>query len=487
MQLWGSRMEKNLDAEVFSFSTSIGEDYLLYPYDIWGSIAHCLGLAKAGLLSEEEKESIIRGLRMVFDDLESSRIDPSPFEDVHSLVEVTLKERIGEVALKLHTGRSRNDQIVLDERLYLREKVVELVEGILALGRVILGKAEEYRDLVMPGFTHLQPAQPVLFSYHFLTYFFMLRRDVERFKEVLDRVNVSPLGSAALCGTSLPLDRFYVAELLAFPRVQEHAMDAVSDRDFILDVLHALTVLSLHLSRLGEEIVLWNTPFFSFVVIDDAFTTGSSIMPQKKNPDVAELIRGKTGEVLSSWLSLAVTLKGLPLSYNRDLQQDKPPLWRALREGFSMLSVAPRLVEYTFPKPERMKEALREGFLTATDLCEYLVERGVPFRKAHDLVGRVVRKFSKEGKRLEELTPEDLGEYASLFSEEIRSILSERNSVHRKASFGSTSPKEVLRMCTEGWEYIRREEGEMLELKKKWQRSFEELVRKRGDDKTCGR
>lgn len=469
-------MEKGLDAEVLSFSTSIGEDYLLYPYDIWGSIAHCLGLAKVGLLSEEEKESIVQGLRKVFDDLESSRVDPSPFEDVHSLVEITLRERIGEVALKLHTGRSRNDQIVLDERLYLREKVAELIGGILALERVILEKAEEYKNLVMPGFTHLQPAQPVLFSYHFLTYFFMLRRDIERFKEVLNRVNVSPLGSAALCGTSLPLDRFYVAELLAFPRVQEHAMDAVSDRDFIFDILHALAVLSLHLSRLGEEIVLWSSPFFSFVTIDDAFTTGSSIMPQKKNPDVAELIRGKTGEVLSSWLSLAVTLKGLPLSYNRDLQQDKPPLLRALKDGFSVLSVASRLVAHTFPKPERMQEALKEGFLTATDLCEYLVEKGVPFRKAHDLVGRIVRKFLKEGRHLRELVPQDLEEYASLFSEEIRSILSEENSVHRKASFGGTSPKEVSRMCAEGWEYVREEEEGILGIGEKWQRSFEKLV-----------
>ncbi|WP_438315329.1 argininosuccinate lyase [Candidatus Caldatribacterium sp. SIUC1] len=476
MKLWGSRMEKDLDAEVFSFSTSIGDDYLLYPYDIWGSIAHCLGLARAGLLSEDEKNRLVSGLREVYRDLEDGRIDPSPFEDVHSLVEIALRERVGEVAGKLHTGRSRNDQVVLDERLYLREKVAECIEGVLALESALLRRAEEYRDIVMPGFTHLQPAQPVLFSYHLLAYFFMLQRDIERLKEALRRVNVSPLGSAALCGTSLPLDRFFVAELLAFPRVQDHAMDAVSDRDFILDVLHALAVLALHLSRFGEEVVLWSTPFFSFLTIDDAFTTGSSIMPQKKNPDVAELIRGKAGEILSSWVSLAVTLKGLPLSYNRDLQQDKRPLFRAVNEGLGVVVIATRLVNHVFPQPERMRRALEEGFLTATDLCEYLVTRGLPFRKAHELVGRVVRKLIGEGRTLKDLVPEDFGEWAHLFDEGVQMVVLEERSVARKSTFGSTAPGEVLRMCAEGRAYVEKEQEEIAGLKKEWQKSFRELV-----------
>lgn len=474
-------MEKELNAEVFSFSTSIGDDYLLYPYDIWGSIAHCLGLAKAGLLTEKERDCIVSGLRKVYSELEDGKIDSSPFEDIHTLVEVALRERIGEVAGKLHTGRSRNDQIVLDERLYLREKIVECIGGVLRLGKVLLQKSQEYLGLVMPGFTHLQPAQPVLFSYHILTYFFMLRRDVERLKETLKRVNVSPLGSAALCGTSLPLDRFFVAQLLAFPGVQEHAMDVVSDRDFILDALHAFSVLALHLSRFGEEIVLWSTPFFAFLSIDDAFTTGSSIMPQKKNPDVAELIRGKTGEILSSWLSLAVTLKGLPLSYNRDLQQDKRPLFRAVSEGLAVVSITARLVEHVFPRPEKMQKALQEGFLTATDLCEYLVTKGLPFRKAHELVGGIVRRFLQEGKSLQDLVPEDLGECAHLFDEGIREVLEEKRSVARKISFGSTAPQEVLRMCAEGLAYVRREEEEIQGLWEEWRRSFRELVgEKRG-------
>lgn len=472
-------MEKELDAEVFSFSSSIHDDYLLYPYDIWGSIAHCLGLARSQLLSDEEASCIISGLREVYRALREGKIDPSPFEDVHSLVEVSLRARIGDLAGKLHTGRSRNDQIVLDERLYLREKIVECLEGILALEEALLKKAEEYQDLVMPGFTHLQPAQPVLFSYHLLAYFFMFQRDMARLKEALSRVNVSPLGAAALCGTSLPLDRFFVAEILAFPKVQEHAMDAVSDRDFILDVLHALSTLALHLSRLGEEVVLWSTPFFSFLSIDDAFTTGSSIMPQKKNPDVAELLRGKAGEILSSWLSLAVTLKGLPLSYNRDLQQDKRPLLRAVQEGLAMVSIAARLIDHVFPNREGMERALREGFLTATDLCEYLVTKGLPFRKAHELVGSVVRRLAADGRTLKDLLPEDFGEWAHLYETSLQEIVDEKHSVERKLSFGSTSRSEVLRMCAEGFAFIAEERKNARELWEIWQKSFRELVGER--------
>lgn len=469
-------MEKDLDVEVFSFSTSIHDDYFLYPYDIWGSVAHCLGLAKACLLSDEEASCIVSGLREVYSALREGKIDPSPFEDVHSLVEISLRARIGDLAGKLHTGRSRNDQIVLDERLYLREKIAECLQSILALEEALLRKAEEYQDFVMPGFTHLQPAQPVLFSYHLLTYFFMFQRDIARFKEALSRVNVSPLGAAALCGTSLPIDRFFVAEILAFPKVQEHAMDAVSDRDFILDVLHAFSTFALHLSRLGEEIVLWSTPFVSFLSIDDAFTTGSSIMPQKKNPDVAELLRGKTGEILSSWLSLAVTLKGLPLSYNRDLQQDKRPLLRAIQEGLAMASIAARLVDHVFPNSEKMEEALQKGFLTATDLCEYLVTKGLPFRKAHELVGSVVRKLLKERRTLKDLVPEDLGEWAHLYDAYLKEVVDAKQSVNRKASFGSTNKKEVLRMCTEGFAFVAEERRNVEELWKTWRKSFRDLV-----------
>ncbi|MGC8778552.1 MAG: argininosuccinate lyase, partial [Candidatus Caldatribacteriaceae bacterium] len=386
-------MEKELDQEVASFSTSIGEDFALYRYDIWGSIAHCLGLRKVGIIAPEEAQRLVEGLRRVYTLIRDGKIDPASFEDVHSLVEITLREQLGEVAGKLHTARSRNDQIVLDERLFLREQVAETIAGILALSQVLLTKAEAYRSLVMPGYTHLQPAQPVPFAHHLLAYCFMLARDVERLEDSLKRIDLFPLGAGALAGTSLPIDRFYVASLLAFPKVQDNSMDIVSDRDFILEFLGDLAILALHLSRLGEEIVLWSTPHFGFVTIDDAFTTGSSIMPQKKNPDVAELIRGKSGEIIAAFLSLSITIKALPLTYNRDLQQDKPPLFRATREISSVLRIAAKLLDHVSPQENRMREALREGFLTATDFCEYLVEHGIPFRTAHALVGEIVKKL----------------------------------------------------------------------------------------------
>lgn len=476
MRLWGSRMEKELDREVASFSTSIGEDLALYRYDIWGSIAHCRGLEKVGLLSPQEAQQIITGLREVYRLIQEGKVDPSPFEDVHSLVEVTLRERIGEVAGKLHTARSRNDQIVLDERLFLREAVAETITQILSLVQTLLEKAETYRLLVMPGYTHLQPAQPVPFAHHLLAYCFMFLRDIARLEDSLKRIDLFPLGAGALAGTSLPIDRFYVASLLAFPAVQENSMDIVADRDFILEFLGDLAILALHLSRLGEEIVLWSTPHFGFITIDDAFTTGSSIMPQKKNPDVAELIRGKSGEIIASFFSLSITMKALPLTYNRDLQQDKPPLFRAIRETSSILSIAGKLLAHIFPQEDRMKEALRDGFLTATDFCEYLVEHGIPFRKAHTLVGEIVRKLASEGRTLHELREDDLGEYRNLFSEELRQRLNEETSVERKISFGGASKKEVEREIERCKTFLTQESDTVKLWQNKWWESFRALV-----------
>jgi len=469
-------MEKELNEEVAAFSTSIGEDFLLYPYDIWGSIAHCLGLGKVGLLTEGEAGAIVAGLRNVYHLFEEGKIDPSPFEDVHTLVEVTLRNAIGEVAGKLHTARSRNDQIVLDERLFLREKMSEMMVMILQLIRVLVEKARQYPHLVMPGYTHLQPAQPVLFAHHLLAYGFMLRRDVERLESTMKRVNTFPLGAGALAGTSLPIDRHYVAELLAFPEVQENSIDIVSDRDFILEFLGDLSLLALHLSRLGEELVLWSTPHFGFIDIDDAFTTGSSIMPQKKNPDVAELIRGKTGEVVASFLSLAMTLKALPLSYNRDLQQDKPPLLRAIREMEMILRITPLFLTHVYPKEEKMREALREGFLTATDFCEYLVEKGIPFRRAHALVGEIVRKLASEGRSLRELRREDFGEYGEFFTPELLERLDEEQSVTKKISWGSTSRKEVEREGNHLQTFLTEKENMITLWQETWRKSFRELL-----------
>ncbi|HXL02059.1 MAG TPA: argininosuccinate lyase [Candidatus Atribacteria bacterium] len=475
--LWGSRMEKDLDREVMEFSTSIPEDFLLYKYDLWGSAAHCKMLEKVGIISEKESKEILRGLRKIFEEIEEGKIDPSLFEDIHSLVEIRLREITGEeIGGKLHTARSRNDQIVLDERLFLREKIEEVIEGINSLQEALLQKARENKDVVMPGYTHLQPAQPVLFSHHLLAYFFMLERDVERLEDTRKRVNVLSLGAGALSGTSLPIDRQYVARLLAFPRVQENSMDAVSDRDFILEFLGDLSILFLHLSRWGEEIVLWSSPAFHFLKIDDAFTTGSSIMPQKKNPDVAELLRGKTGEVVSSWVSLAITLKGLPLTYNRDLQQDKPPLFRAVKEALSSLRIAARLAQNIFPDRESMKKALSTGFLTATDLCEYLVERGVPFRQAHTWVGKIVKKLSSSGKHLRDLKKEDWGEYQDLFPQNWKDIIDEEKSVRRKISEGSTSPQEVEREIKMGEEFLAQTRERVSSWRKIEKESWENLV-----------
>lgn len=479
--LWGGRFEQKPDAETIAFSTSIREDYRLYPFDIWGSIAHCMMLERVGIISLQEREALCEGLRVIYRELQEGRVDPASFEDIHSLVEHRLRELKGQVANKLHTARSRNDQVVLDERLYLREAIVAVIEKIAALQDKILAQAKAYPDLVMPGFTHLQPAQPVLYAYHLMAYFYMLERDVERFWDSLKRVNVLPLGAGALAGTSLPIDREYVASLLAFPKVQENGMDAVSDRDFILEFLFGLLSLFVHLSRLSEELVIWSSPLFGFIEMNDALTTGSSIMPQKKNPDLAELLRGKCGEFLGALVSLATTLKGLPLAYNRDLQQDKKPLFRSVEEALSSLDIAAKLISGVLPLPQNIEKALRKGFLTATDLAEFLVEKGVPFREAHHLVGKIVRKMLDEGRELTSLRAEDLGKYASLFEENLRERLDERKSPLFKRSLGSTSPEEVKKQIAQAESKLREWKKLLEKLKKEWKASFEKLLFSRGD------
>ncbi|MCX6089518.1 MAG: argininosuccinate lyase [Candidatus Atribacteria bacterium] len=476
MCLWGSRMEKELDQEVAAFSTSIQEDQYLYRYDIWGSIAHSTMLQKIGIVTSEEHQKMVTGLKQVGEEIETKQYDVSSFEDIHSAVEIRLKELIGESAGKLHTARSRNDQIVLDERLYLREQVVAIIRTVNALQESFLKKARRYRDVVMPGYTHLQPAQPVLFGHHCMAYFFMFQRDAERLQESLSRINVLPLGAGALAGTSLPIDCQLVADLLAFPNVQDNSMDTVADRDFLLEVLSDLAIASLHLCRMGEEIVLWSSPAFQFITIDDAFTTGSSIMPQKKNPDVAELIRGKTGEMVGSWISLAMTLKGLPLTYNRDLQQDKLPLLRAVEIGRLTFHIASRLVDHITPNIDKMEQALQVGFLTATDLCEYFVTLGIPFRKAHEMVGSLVRKLSSSGQTLHDLAWEDLQKEVEGVGPEVIEVLNEKKSIQRKKSAGSSSPGELEKQLQKGDLLLAKWNEQNTELEKTWASSFLALV-----------
>lgn len=465
-------MKKEPDEEVTSFTTSVMDDYVLYPFDVWGSAAHCMMLERVGLLEGTESAAILEGLRTIMRELTEGTIDPSSHEDIHSLVESRLHELIGETAGKLHAGRSRNDQIVLDERLFLREAMVTVGHEITTLLHALLDKAVTYPKLVMPGYTHLQPAQPVLFSHHMMAYFAMFRRDAERLRDALPRVNILPLGAAALAGTNLPIDRAETARFLAFPTVQGNSMDIVADRDFILEVVGHCALAALHLSRLAEEIVLWVSPGFGFLEIDDAFTTGSSIMPQKKNPDVAELIRGKSGESVSGWLSLAVTLKGLPLTYNRDLQQDKAPMFRVMREVTDSLHLAARLVDHITLREDTIARALQEGFLTATDIAEYLVEQGIPFRKAHSLVGALVRDLASQGRTLAELRKEDLASVSEGFYEDILVFSDPAQSVERKRSYGGTAPGEVARQVQEGRMFIEREEERLAELRLQWKKSF---------------
>lgn len=476
MRLWGSRMGKDLDQEVAEFSTSINEDQELYWFDIIGSLAHCKMLQKIEILNQTEAQHIQRGLVQLIQNIEKNQINLNVYEDIHSAVEINLKQMIGEPAEKLHTARSRNDQIVLDERLFLREKIIHLIRGINNLQKGLLTLAQKYPTLVMPGYTHLQPAQPILFAHHLLAYFFMLQRDAERLKDALTRLNQLPLGAGALAGTSIPIDRKYVAELLAFPSVQANSMDVVADRDYILEILNALSIAFLHLSRFGEELVLWNSPGFQFIIIDDAFTTGSSIMPQKKNPDIAELIRGKAGEVIGSWISLAVTLKGLPLTYNRDLQQDKPPLLRAVHECEKTFHIATRLINNIQPDPERMEAALQKGFLTATDLCEYLVGKGIPFRKTHEIVGSIVRELVSQDKSFQDLSFQELENYIGRLDQEVALVLDEKQSINRKQSEGSTSPQEVKKQFVIAQKLLDRWMAYNTRIEKEWHSKYQLLL-----------
>ena len=476
MRLWGSRMGKDLDQEVADFSTSINEDQQLYRFDIIGSIAHSKMLQKIGILNENEARQIQKGLGQILRDIEKEQIDLSIYEDIHSAVEMNLKQMIGEPAEKLHTARSRNDQIVLDERLFLREKIITLIRSLNGIQKGLLTLAQKYPSLVMPGYTHLQAAQPVLFAHHLFAYFFMLQRDAERLRDSLTRLNHLPLGAGALAGSSIPIDRKYLADLLAFPSVQVNSMDTVADRDFILEILNALSIAFLHLSRFGEELVLWSSPGFQFVTIDDAFTTGSSLMPQKKNPDIAELIRGKTGEVVATWVSLAVTLKGLPLTYNRDLQQDKPPLLRAISECEKTFHMVTRLIDNIEPNPEKMEAALRTGFLTATDLCEYLVGKGVPFRKAHELVGSIVHELASQNKTFHDLNFDELKGYIECIDHDVMVVLDEKLSVTRKQSEGSTSPQEVKKQIIIATQLLDQWLDYNNNMEKEWQNKYDLLL-----------
>ncbi|OGW38750.1 MAG: argininosuccinate lyase [Nitrospirae bacterium RBG_13_39_12] len=445
-KLWAGRFREKTSKIVESFTESISFDKRLWKHDIEGSIAHAKMLGKKGIIKKEDSEKIIKGLEDIAKDIRTGRFRfREDLEDIHMNIEAALIKKIGDVGEKLHTARSRNDQVALDLRLYLREESKEILSLISRLQKTFLDIATKHIKSIIPGYTHLQRAQPVLLSHHLLAYIEMLMRDRGRLNDTLKRINVLPLGSCALAGTTLPIDRAYTAKLLGFASISSNSIDAVSDRDFAIEFLSAAAILIMHLSRLAEELILWSTEEFDFIEFPDAFTTGSSIMPQKKNPDVAELIRGKTGRVFGSLISLLTIMKGIPLSYNRDLQEDKLPIFDTVDIIKNCLSVLNEMLPHIKFNTKRMQETAGEVYSTSTDVAEYLVTKGVPFRKAHEITGKIVLYCINRKKKLEELTLKELKTFSKLFSKDIFYCFKAEESVTRKKSAGGTSPNEVIK------------------------------------------
>jgi argininosuccinate lyase len=454
-KVWGGRFKKDMDEMVEKFNASIRFDVRLYAQDIEGSMAHCRMLAKQGIIRDEEASRILDALAQIKGEMDKGEF---PFdqahEDIHSLVEKALVKKIGPVGEKLHTGRSRNDQVALDVRMYVREAIYRAADLIKETQRSLVSLAEKNMDLIVPGYTHLQRAQPVLLGHHLLAYFEMFKRDLGRFQETLKRVNVLPLGSAALAGASFDLDREMVAKELGFDVISENSMDAVSDRDFVLEYLFVSAVLMMHLSRLCEELIIWASQEFGFITLPDAFCTGSSIMPQKKNPDLPELVRGKTGRVYGHLMGLLTTLKGLPLSYNKDLQEDKEALFDTVDTVEQSLSVIGRLLrEITF-NAERMKKATEQGYLVATDLADYLVGKGMTFREAHESVGKMILFAVDQGKELHELTLKQMKEFAGQIEKDVYPWLEPSSCINRRNLPGGTGPEAVRRSLEKAKEEI---------------------------------
>ncbi len=447
---WGGRFKKRTHKLAEEYTSSIHIDKRLYREDIEGSIAHAKMLGKQGIISKQESQKIVKALEEIRGEIERGKF---PFreelEDIHLNIEKRLIEKIGDVGGKLHTARSRNDQIALDEHLYLRREIGEILSLIKVVEEYLLNLAEKYIDAVMPAYTHLQRAQPVLLSHHLLAYFEMLRRDRERYIDCLKRVNVMPLGAGAVAGTSFSIDRQYVAELLHFPQISRNSVDTVSDRDFVIEFISTSAILIMHLSRLSEEYVIWSSKEFDFVDLGDEFTTGSSIMPQKRNPDVSELIRGKTGRIYGNLMAILTIMKGLPLSYNRDMQEDKEPMFDTADTIKSSLHVLSEMIKNAKFKPENMRKALSHGFITATDLADYLARKGMPFRQAHEVTGKVVIYAEEKERELTQLSISELRMFSGLFEEDIFDQINIEGSISSKKSYGGTAKENVLKMIQE--------------------------------------
>jgi len=436
--------KKSRKLDTSGFTASIFFDRRLASYDIAGSIAHCKMLVKCEIISGSEGEKILKGLAEIEEEIVKGKFRfLAKDEDIHMAIERRLIEKVGEAGGRLHTARSRNDQISLDMRMYLRDETGKISGLIKNLQSSIVELSEKNLEVVMPGFTHLQHAQPVLFSHHLMAYFFMLKRDRERFEDCLKRVNILPLGAGALAGTGFSIDREFIAKELGFSSVSENSIDTVSDRDFVIEFLSIAAILIMHLSRLAEELVIWCSPEFSFIEIDEDFCTGSSIMPQKKNPDVAELIRGKTGRIYGNLQAILTVMKGLPLSYNRDMQEDKERLFDTVDTLKNILEVLEPLISSLKLNSERMVSLAREGYLNATDAADYLVGKGIPFRKAHQVLRKIILYAMKRNKRLEQLNLKELKSFSPLFSEDFFSVIDIRTCVESRKSQGGTAPERV--------------------------------------------
>ena len=444
-KLWGGRFKKNINKKMEEFISSLSFDKKLVKYDLLGSIAHAQMLGKCKIITKEEKIKIVEGLKQILKEIQAGELEivTGEAEDIHSWVEVKLKEKIGGDAGKLHIARSRNDQVALDERMYLKEEVIKIQDLLKDLQKSLLSSAQKYLGIIMPGYTHLQHAQPLLFSHHLMAYFYMFERDRERMKDLNKRIDVLPLGSAALAGTSFPIDREYVAKQLNFGKISENSLDVVSDRDFVLEFLSSAAILMMHLSRLSEEMVLWSSNEFNFIELDDSFCTGSSIMPQKKNPDAAELIRGKTGRVYGNLLSLLTVMKALPLAYNHDMQEDKESLFDTVSTLEKSLFIMSKIIETMQINKEKMETSTKSDFSTATELADYLVKKGLAFREAHKLVGNIVLYCLENKKYLEDLTTAELKSFHKYFNEKTLEILKPQSAVEAKDSFGGTSLKRI--------------------------------------------
>ena len=454
-QLWGGRFTKETDQLVYNFNASISFDQKFYAQDMRGSIAHVKMLAKQGILTEDERDQIIAGIEGILSDVERGGLEISDkYEDIHSFVEATLIDRIGEPGKKLHTGRSRNDQVALDMKLYTRDEI-QVLDGLLKeLLEVLLHIMEENTETFMPGFTHLQKAQPITLAHHMGAYFEMFRRDRSKLYDIYQRMNYCPLGSGALAGTTYPLDREYTAELLGFAGPTLNSMDSVADRDYVIELMSALSTIMMHLSRFSEEVIIWNSNEYQFVDIDDAYSTGSSIMPQKKNPDIAELVRGKTGRVYGALMSILTTMKGIPLAYNKDMQEDKELAFDAIDTAKGCLALFTGMLRTMKFRKENMENSAKNGFTNATDAADYLVNHGVPFRDAHGIVGQLVLYCIEHKKALDDMTMEEFKAISPVFEEDIYEAISIKTCVEKRMTIGAPGPDAMAKVVEWNKKYL---------------------------------